>query len=57
MNQSLAHKAYFDLRTLEPEKLEHFQSLSRESISRQHEIEAADSVDFPTFLESYLALE
>jgi len=57
MNQSLAHKAYFDNRKLEPEKLELFQTLSRQSIKQQREIEAADNVDFPTFLESYLALE
>ncbi|MCZ6616817.1 MAG: glutamate--cysteine ligase [Gammaproteobacteria bacterium] len=57
MNQSLAHKAYFDSRTLEPEKLALFETLSRRSIARQREIEAADTVDFPTFLESYLAFE
>lgn len=57
MNQSLAHKAYFDDRSLEPDKLTLFETLSRQSIERQREIEAADRVDFPTFLESYLALE
>jgi glutamate--cysteine ligase len=56
MNQSIAHKGYFDEHPLRGSQLASYQSTSARSLDRQREIEAADSVDFDTFLETYLAL-
>jgi glutamate--cysteine ligase len=56
MNQSIAHKGYFDEHPLRGGQLAEYQATSENSLIRQGEIEAADSVDFDTFLETYLAL-
>ncbi len=57
MNQSIAHKGYFDEHPLRDRALADYQRLASESITRQQEVEAADDVDFDTFLESYLAFK
>jgi glutamate--cysteine ligase len=57
MNQSIAHKGYFDEHPLRDRSLLEYEQLARASIDRQHELEAADDVDFDTFLESYLAFK
>ena len=56
MNQSLAHKGYFDEHPLRGSQLAAYQTTSHDSLDRQRAIEAADRVDFDTFLETYLAL-
>ncbi len=57
MNQSIAHKGYFDEHPLRGEQLAEHKATSDQSLARQHEIESSDSVDFDTFLKDYLALE
>ncbi len=57
MNQSIAHKGYFDEHPLRGRLLAQYQATSSKSMDRQQEIEAADSDDFDTFLENYLALQ
>jgi len=57
MNQSIAHKGYFDEHPLRNRALADYQRLASESIARQHEVEATDDVDFDTFLEGYLAFK
>jgi glutamate--cysteine ligase len=56
MDASLAHKRDFDGRPLSPAELERHHALAARSLADQHAIEAADEVDFPTFLEDYLDL-
>jgi len=56
LNQSIAHKGYFDEHPLRGRQLAAFQAASAKSLQDQHDIEAADQVDFDTFLEAYLAL-
>jgi glutamate--cysteine ligase len=56
MNQSLAHAEYFARRPLSAAELASERALAARSLERQTSIEAADSVDFDTFLETYLAL-
>ena len=57
LNQSIAHKGYFDEHPLRAQALAEYQQLARESLTDQQEIEARDSVDFDAFLEDYLAIE
>ena len=57
LNQSIAHKGYFDEHPLPDRALAEYQRLAAESIARQVEVEAADEVDFDTFLEDYLAFK
>ncbi|MFV2090025.1 MAG: glutamate--cysteine ligase, partial [Pseudomonadales bacterium] len=57
LNQSIAHKGYFDEHPLRDNALSEYQRLASESVTRQREIEATDSVDFDTFLEDYLAFK
>jgi glutamate--cysteine ligase len=57
MNQSIAHKGYFDEHPLRDADLAEFQRIARESIDQQLEMEASDTVDFDTFLEDYLAFK
>lgn len=57
MNQSIAHKGYFDEHPLRDRALAEYQKIARDSLKRQQEVEAADNVDFDTFLESYLAFK
>jgi glutamate--cysteine ligase len=56
MNQSIAHKGYFDEHPLRGAQLAEYQATSSKSLVRRQEIEGADRVDFDTFLETYLAL-
>ena len=56
MNASLAHKRDFDSMPLTGAQLAHHRTLALESIKRQKDIEAADTVDFATFLQDYLRL-
>jgi glutamate--cysteine ligase len=56
MNQSISHKGYFDDHPLAQTKLKHHQKLVSESLRAQQQIEAADDVDFDTFLKGYLEL-
>lgn len=57
MNQSIAHKGYFDEHPLRDKALLEYQRLASESINRQKELEAADRVPFDVFLEDYLAFK
>jgi glutamate--cysteine ligase len=57
MNQSIAHEGYFDEHPLRDKALAEYQRLARDSVDRQQAVEAADDVDFDTFLESYLAFK
>ena len=54
LNQSMAHKGYFDEHPLMRRELARHQALARRSFANQEAIEARDTVDFDTFLESYL---
>ena len=55
INQSIAHKGYFTEHPLTERERGRYQSLTNESLTRQQEIEAADTEDFETFLTRYLA--
>ena len=57
MNLSIAHKGYFDDHPLAEQKLKHHQSLVADSLLAQQKIEAADDMDFDTFLTGYLDLQ
>ncbi|MEZ5559248.1 MAG: glutamate--cysteine ligase [Pseudomonadales bacterium] len=57
MNQSIAHKGYFDEHPLRDQQLEAFRAEAELSLEQQREIEAADSEDFASFLRRYLALD
>ena len=52
---SLQHRRYYEARTISPERKKLFDEAVRQSIRRQAEIEAADSMDFDQFLEAYQA--
>lgn len=54
LNQSIAHKGYFDELPPTRRELERQQARARRSFADQEAIEAADKVDFDTFLKSYL---
>jgi len=51
---SLSHRRAYLARSLAPERLASLEELSRSSLRRQGEIEAADDLDFDTFLARYL---
>ena len=53
--RSLAHRETLSARPLSPEREAEFAELCAASIRRQAEIEAADDVDFDTFLRRYFA--
>lgn len=55
MNQSIAHKSYFDEHPLLPGQLAAFEAEAQESLIEQARIEAMDDVPFDTFLTRYLA--
>jgi len=57
LNQSIAHKGYFDEHPLRDLALTDYQRIARESIDRQRQVESTDELDFDTFLESYLAFK
>ena len=52
---SETHGQAFRSMSLDPDRLALLERLARESRQRQHEIEAADEVDFDTFLSDYFA--
>lgn len=54
LNQSIAHKGYFEEHPPTRRELAQQQALARRSFADQAAIEARDEVDFDTFLESYL---
>ena len=54
LNQSIAHKGYFDEHPPTGREMDRQQARARRSFNDQEAIEAADEVDFDTFLESYL---
>ena len=56
MNQSIAQKGYFDEHPLAESELQQMQQAAADSVVRQREIEAQDSVDFDEFLKVYLAI-
>jgi glutamate--cysteine ligase len=57
MHQSIAHKGYFDEHPLRTSALAEYRRIARESLERQRAVEAADAVDFDTFLEDYLTFK
>lgn len=57
MNQSIAHKGYFDEHPLLPEQLAAYEAEARASLDEQARLEAADDVDFDTFLGRYLRVD
>lgn len=57
MNQSIAHKGYFDEHPLLPDQLAAHEAEARESLAQQARVEAADDVPFDVFLERYLSLD
>ncbi len=57
LNQSIAHKGYFDEHPLREEALATYQRIARNSIDRQRAVEKADEVDFDAFLDDYLAFK
>ena len=54
LNQSIAHKGYFDEHPPTRREMNRQQAMARRSYADQQSIEDADEVDFDTFLESYL---
>ena len=57
MNQSVAHKGYFDGRPLRQERLIEFERMSAQSLDEQARIEANDDETFDAYLERYLELD
>jgi len=57
MNQSLAHKGYFDEHPLRDRTLAQYRVQAEASLAEQQLIENADTVGFDDFLESYLAVD
>ncbi len=56
LNRAREHKDYFAaLEPLAPEKQAAFEAETRASLERQAEIEAADDIDFQTYLDDYYA--
>ena len=54
LNQSIAHKGYFDEHPPTQRELARQQALALQSFADKQAIEAGDEVDFETFLNSYL---
>ncbi|MCB1649000.1 MAG: glutamate--cysteine ligase [Pseudomonadales bacterium] len=50
MSQAMATEQYFRSQSLPEETLQEFQRISRQSLQEQADMEAADTVDFDTFL-------
>jgi glutamate--cysteine ligase len=53
MNASEHWAEEFRQRPLEPERLQHFEQASRESLVQQRELEEAETIDFKTYLDNY----
>jgi glutamate--cysteine ligase len=56
LNQSIAHKGYFDEHRLRDQQLAEYRRQAEQSLDEQARIEAADVLDFDSYLASYLAL-
>lgn len=56
MNQSFAHKGYFEEHPLRATEHQRMREEATESLVRQQQLEAQDTVDFDEFLKAYLAL-
>ncbi len=56
MNQSLAHKGYFDEHPLRNRQLADYRRLAESSLAEQRRIEAEDTLSFDDFLDGYLAM-
>jgi glutamate--cysteine ligase len=57
LNQSIAHKGYFDAHRLRDQQFDQCRQQADASLEAQRQIEAADVVDFDTYLANYLALD
>lgn len=57
MNQSVAHKGYFDEHPLLPDQLAAREAEAATSLKQQARLEAADDEPFDSFLERYLAVD
>ncbi len=55
MRKSREHQQWFADRPLDEAKHQQFEKLARESIAKQHAIEAADKIPFEDFLQNYFA--
>jgi glutamate--cysteine ligase len=55
LRKSRQHQQWFAERPLDHASLEKFGRLARESIEKQHAIEAADTIPFEVFLQNYFA--
>ena len=55
MRMSRQHQQWFAGRPLDEAKRQQFEKLARESIEKQHAIEAADKIPFEKFLQNYFA--
>ncbi len=55
LRMSRQHQQWFEARPLDDAKRRRFETLARESIAKQHAIEAADKVSFEAFLQDYFA--
>ncbi len=55
LRKSREHQQWFLERPLEAEKEAFYEAAARDSIARQQEMEASDSISFETFLEEYFA--
>lgn len=56
MNQAIAHQEHFAGQPLSDVQVQQMTKQSQDSIAKQQQIEAADTLSFDAFLESYLAL-
>ena len=56
MNQSIAHKGYFEEHPLPAEQLARHEAEARASLAAQAKLEAGDAIEFETLLEAYLAV-
>ena len=57
MNQSAAHRGYFEERPLRPERQKELTAMSEESLAAQARIENADRETFDQYLKRFLALD
>ena len=52
-HMSEQHERHFQQMTFRADRMAHFEDVARESLQHQQEIEAADQMSFPAYLESY----
>jgi glutamate--cysteine ligase len=55
MRKSFEYQGYFDGLVLADERMRMFTAAARESLDKQHEIEAADDLSFDEYLRRYFA--